>query len=100
MTPSLQVWAIARGDDVLSVMLLCREHASWPSDPDFSLPPGFSALRVKARAWVRRVLRSADERGAGCTECAIRAGRTLRTSGAGAIGSVKVADLAIAGGEA
>jgi hypothetical protein len=97
---ALQAWAVARGDDVVTVMLLCPVHASWPNDPDFALPFGLVAFRVRARAWVRRLLRSAEKRGAGCTECAIRAGRVVRAVDAGPIGNVKVADLAVTGGEA
>jgi hypothetical protein len=96
----LEVWAVACGDNVQTVMLLCAEHASWPSRSDFWLPMGAVAVRVRARAWVRRVLRSAEKRGAGCTECGIRAGRRLLASDVGAIGSIKVADVAVAGGEA
>ena len=100
MKHTLEVWAVASGDDVRSVMLLCREHASWPNDPDFFLPLGMHVFRVKARAWRRRVLRSAEKNGSGCVECAVRAGRRLVATDVGPIGIVKASEMDVTGGDA
>ena len=100
MNRNLQVWAIVLRDDVQSIVVLCPEHASWTGDPDFWLVDGARAVRVRARAWVRQVLRSAQKRGSGCTECAARAGAPLRLTDAGPLGSIKTSDVDMPGGEA
>ena len=100
MSPTLEVWGVAYGDDVRSIMLLCPEHSAWPSDPEFALPLGLHAFRVKARAWRRRVLRSAEKHGSGCVECAVRAGRGLVATEVGPIGIVKASELDVSGGDA
>jgi hypothetical protein len=90
----LRVWAVAAGDNVLTVSVLCAEHASWARDIENGLPIGMHVFQVLARAWIRRFRRS------GCTECAFRGGRPLRISDAGALGAIKRSELAQVGGEA
>lgn len=94
MRRDLEVWAVARSNgDVLAVFPICAEHAAWTRSPDFSLAPGTHAFRVKARAWVRRILRRCERNGSGCVECALREGRAPILSDAAPLGTVKVRDL-------
>jgi hypothetical protein len=91
----LQVWAVAKGDDVLVVSALCAEHAAVAHE-QVGLPIGFHAFRVRARAWVRRVLSGSSR----CSECATRGRAIMRLVDVGPIGDVRVGHLSVDGGEA
>lgn len=101
MTRNLQVWGIAQANgDVLAVFPVCSEHAAWTKDPDFYSAPGMRMFRVRARAWVWRILRRCELNGTGCLECAMRSGRAPIVSEAAPLGSVKASELDIEGATA
>lgn len=94
--PNLQIWAVARGDEVLTMGLLCLEHAGWSRDPDFEQVPGVTIFRVRAKAIVREMLRG----GGGCVECAARGGKSLLAWRGPKLGELRRSHLAQEGGEA
>lgn len=90
MSGALQAWALARGDRVVAMVLLCPAHVSFARDQAKELAAkGLSVFRVKAKAMVRSLP-------GGCLRC----GGVAGVMGMGAASALLRGNLEQEGGEA